>query len=69
MKYNRPRIKPIYPLYRLDKTYFRIGAQLGITVEFGDPEGQLYSLASKLNGQKVSDIVVEMQKKISRINS
>ncbi|KRK48471.1 hypothetical protein FC96_GL001578 [Secundilactobacillus kimchicus JCM 15530] len=67
MKYNRPRIKPIYPLYRLDKTYFRIGAQLGITVEFGDPEGQLYSLASKLNGQKVSDIVVEMQKKFPEL--
>ncbi|MDN2453415.1 ThiF family adenylyltransferase [Lactobacillus sp. UCMA15818] len=67
MEYNRPRIKPIYPLYRLNKTYFRIGAQLGITVEFGDPEGQLYSLASKLNGQKISKIIVEMQKEFPEL--
>ena len=46
--YNRPRIKPIYPLYRLNRQEFRIGAQLGITAEFGDPEGQLWELASKL---------------------
>ena len=38
MNYIRPRIKPIYPVYHLDDRCFRVGAQLGITVEFGDPD-------------------------------
>ena len=59
--YNRPRIKPIYPLYRLNKKEFRIGAQLGITAEFGDPEGQLWELASRLNGRPVKEVILEMR--------
>lgn len=39
MKYKYPRIKPIYPLYQLNKERFRVGAQLGITIEFDDDEG------------------------------
>lgn len=57
MNYIRPRIKPIYPVYRLDDRCFRVGAQLGITVEFGDPDGQLFSLATKLNGQLIDEVV------------
>ena len=38
MKYKHPRIKPIYPLYQLNKKQFRVGAQLGITTEFDDEE-------------------------------
>ena len=30
-KYRKPRIKPIYPVYRLNELLFRVGAQLGIT--------------------------------------
>lgn len=59
--YNRPRIKPIYPLYRLNKKEFRIGAQLGITAEFGDPEGQLWELTSRLNGRPVKEVILEMR--------
>ncbi len=59
--YNRPRIKPIYPVYRLNSHEFRIGAQLGITAEFGDPEGQLWELALRLNGRPVITVVNEMR--------
>ncbi|HHT56896.1 ThiF family adenylyltransferase [Herbinix luporum] len=61
-KYKNPRIKPIYPLYRLNKTEFRIGAQLGITAEFTDPDGQLWELAIRLNGRPVEIVIKEMQK-------
>ncbi|WP_100332623.1 ThiF family adenylyltransferase [Bacillus xiapuensis] len=59
-KYNKPRIKPIYPLYRLNEKEFRIGAQLGITAEFGDPDGQLWELASRLDGRSVENVIQEM---------
>ncbi len=61
MKYKRPQIKPIYPLYQLNDQLFRIGAQLGITVEFEDPEGQLYALASKLKGGPIEMVIDEMK--------
>lgn len=32
--YKRPRIKEIYPVYRLDQEHFRIGAQIGITKDY-----------------------------------
>lgn len=60
--YNRPRIKPIYPVYRLNAHEFRIGAQLGITAEFGDPEGQLWELVSRMDGRPVMTIVEEIKK-------
>ncbi|MFU0789087.1 MAG: ThiF family adenylyltransferase [Virgibacillus proomii] len=59
-KYDRPRIKAIYPLYRLNEMEFRIGAQLGITAEFGDPDGHLWELASRLDGRKVEEVIKEM---------
>lgn len=54
---TRPRIKPIYPAYRLDERVFRIGAQLGISAEFDDPEGQLWTLVSVLDGRPLADAV------------
>lgn len=56
-KYIRPRIKPIYPVYQLNNILFRIGAQLGITTEFEDPEGKLYYLVSLLDGRDIKDIM------------
>ena len=35
--------------------------QLGITAEFGDPEGQLWELASRLNGRPVKEVILEMR--------
>lgn len=60
-KYMKPRIKPIYPLFRLNKTTFRIGAQLGISAEFGDPEGQLWELATRLTGKSVEQVICEVK--------
>lgn len=60
-KYTNPQIKPIYPIYKLNKQFFRIGAQLGITVEFGDPDEQLWKLATLLDGRKLKEVITEMQ--------
>ncbi len=61
-KYINPRVKPIYPVYQLNKTTFRIGAQLGITREFEDPEGKLYELVQILDGRDIALIIKHMQK-------
>lgn len=61
-KYRNPRIKPIYPLYRLNDREFRIGAQLGITAEFGDPDGELWELATLLDGQPLDNVLEKMKK-------
>ncbi|WP_347353520.1 ThiF family adenylyltransferase [Intrasporangium sp.] len=50
-------MKPIYPVYRLDSETFRIGAQLGITAEFNDPEGQMWTLVQNLDGRDLSEVV------------
>lgn len=52
-----PQVKPIYPIYRLDGRTFRIGAQLGITAEFDDPDGQMWTLVSNLDGRDLSEVV------------
>lgn len=62
MVIQKPRIKPIYPLYRLSSDVFRIGAQLGITTEFEDPETYYWELASRLDGRNVADVIKEMIK-------
>lgn len=59
-KYVQPRIKTIYPSYRLDDQNFRIGAQRGITTEFGDPYGQLWKLVTYLDGRPLSNIIDKM---------
>lgn len=56
-----PRIKPIYPAYRLNELHFRIGAQLGITAEFEDPDGHLWSLVSVMDGRPLSEIVTAVR--------
>lgn len=61
MEYKNPRIKPIYPLYKLNNHEFRIGAQLGITAEFCDPDEQLWELASRLDGRSIESIITEIQ--------
>lgn len=61
MKYKNPRIKSIYPLYKLDDSTFRIGAQQGLTREFKDTTHQLWTLANLLNGQSI-DKVLEKEK-------
>lgn len=53
----QPRLKPIYPAYRLDDCVFRIGAQLGITAEFEDPEGHLWALVSALDGRPLASVI------------
>lgn len=58
----RPRIKPIYPRYRVTGSCFRIGAQLGITAEFDDPDGQVWELAGLLDGTRsVPEIATAMR--------
>ena len=64
-KYIRPRIKPIYPVYKLNDLLFRVGAQLGLTTEFEDPEGKLYELVSLLDGRELNEIIVAMKKKFA----
>lgn len=53
----QPRLKPIYPAYQLNDCVFRIGAQLGITAEFEDPDGHLWALVSALDGRPFSSVI------------
>jgi molybdopterin/thiamine biosynthesis adenylyltransferase len=66
-KYNRPRIKPIYPIYKLKDNLFRIGAQRGITVEFGDDYGQLWELVNCLDGHELGDVEKHMISKYPQL--
>jgi hypothetical protein len=60
----RLRIKPIYPIYRVDATTFRIGAQRGLTREFRDPFSQLWQLVHIADGSKdVHAVIALMQEK------
>ena len=61
--YKRPRIKEIYPVYRLDQEHFRIGAQIGITKEFYDPTEQLWNLATILDGRSLKDVLDEERRR------
>ncbi len=59
-----PRIKPIYPIYRVTPTSFRIGAQVNVTAEFDDEDGQVWELVQLMDGTRsFSDLVLAMQKK------
>lgn len=64
---ERPRIKPIYPVYRLNSKVFRIGAQLGITVEFDDPEGEMWNLVSLLDGRPLAAVLDAMTTKFPHL--
>lgn len=58
---SRPRIKNIYPVYKLDKNRFRIGAQMNITREFEDPTGQLWDFVKRLDGRELPLIEADLQ--------
>lgn len=65
MSYISPRVKPIYPLYKLNSNIFRIGAQLGITTEIEEEDNQFWTLANLLNSKnKLDHIITSMQKNI-----
>lgn len=56
------RVKPIYPVYRVTDTSFRIGAQVGVTAEIDDPDGQVWTLVKLLDGTRTfGEIVAAMQ--------
>ena len=40
MKFHCPRIKEIYPIYKLHDNLFRVGSQIGITTEISDEDGR-----------------------------
>lgn len=64
-----PRIKPIHPVYRLDRRVFRIGAQLGITAEFDDPDGHLWELVSVLDGRPMPQAIKAVRTKFPELTS
>lgn len=68
MKYKYPRIKKIYPIYRMSSTTFRIGAQRGITKEFDDPTNQLWTLAHLLDGRAIDKVLLAEKKAFPDIN-
>lgn len=56
------RIKPIYPVYRVTETTFRIGAQFRVTVEIDDAEGHMWTLVHLLDGTRdLSAVTAAMQ--------
>lgn len=63
MKYSKPRIKTIYPVYRLDSETFRIGSQKNITIEFEDPTGEMWDLINFMDGRTIEDLLRAMQNK------
>lgn len=65
--FSHPRLKPIYPAYRLDDRVFRIGAQLGITAEFDDPEQKLWKIVTVLDGRPLPDIIRIVQQDFPRM--
>lgn len=66
----RVRVKPIYPIYRLDDETFRIGAQRGLTCEFRDPWGQLWHLVHVADGSRdLAGVVTAMQEKFPALTS
>jgi len=67
-KYVNPRIKPINPIYKLNENEFRIGAQLGITAEFNDPDGELWELVNQLNGRELTEVTKNVRLKYPHLS-
>lgn len=65
----RPRLKPIHPAYRLDERAFRIGAQLGITAEFDDPDRQLWCLVTSLDGRPLASAIESVQLEFPQLST
>lgn len=57
MKFHCPRIKEIYPIYKLHDNLFRVGSQIGITTEISDEDDKMWSLVNILDGRAINDVV------------
>lgn len=57
MKFHCPRIKEIYPIYKLHDNLFRVGSQIGITTEISDEDDKMWSLVNILDGRTINDVV------------
>ncbi len=57
MKSHCPRIKEIYPIYKLHDNLFRVGSQIGITTEISDEDDKMWSLVNILDGRTINDVV------------
>lgn len=67
---SRPRLKPIYPLYRLDQTRVRVGAQRGLTVEFRDPAGQVWELLHLADGSRsLAQLIADMRTRFPQLSA
>ena len=60
MKFHCPRIKEIYPIYKLHDNLFRVGSQIGITTEISDEDDKMWSLVNILDGRTINDVVDTM---------
>lgn len=69
MSYIKPRIKNTYPVYRLNNQIFRVGAQIGITKEFEDPDGVLWELANILDGKPIKQVFEKMNEKFPDLDT
>ena len=56
MKSHCPRIKEIYPIYKLHDNLFRVGSQIGITTEISDEDDKMWSLVNILDGRTINDV-------------
>lgn len=68
MRYRRPIIKRSYPAYRLSDTQFRIGAQIGITSEFTDPNQEMWTLVQELNGDPWEEVRFRVRQKFPSLS-
>ena len=68
MAFQNPRIKEIYPVYKLRKNLFRIGLQIGMTTEIEDEDEKMWSLVNMMDGHSVSEIVDLMLATYNDIN-
>ena len=57
MKFHCPRIKEIYPIYKLHDNLIRVGSQIGITTEISDEDDKMWSLVNILDGRAINDVV------------
>ena len=55
-------IKSIYPIYRSGDNKFRIGAQMGVSVEINDHNNEFWDLCHLLNGDMNIDEVIKNMK-------
>lgn len=57
----KPRIKPIYPVYRVSPTTLRVGAEASVTAEMDDPDQTIERFLRLLDGSRTPEqLAVEM---------